>query len=312
MPRRPESPILVTGTHRSGSTWLGRVLACSGQTEYVDEPFHVRHRRGTCRAKTDTWYLYVTDANQQETGYGDALPRTVEFRYSPIVQLKSLERPSDGLRMFRDWARFALARWSGKRALIKDPIAFFSAPWISERFDADVVILLRHPAAFASSLKRLDWQFDFRNWLEQPLLVNERLRPWEEEIRQLAKTGGSIIEQAAMIWKVIYGLAEEYQENHPDWIFIKHEDLSLDPLTRFPDLFERLGLEYTEAAREFISKTTSPDNPREAPQGRAHALARDSKAKVESWRSRLTTEEVERLRASLDGAADYWYPDLQW
>lgn len=312
MHRRPEGPILVTGTHRSGSTWLGKVLACSGQIEYVDEPFHVRHRRGTCRAKTDTWYLYVTEANQAKTGYGDALGRTVEFRYSPLAQLTSLARPSDGLRMLRDWARFTRARWSGKRALIKDPIAFFSAPWICETYGADVLILIRHPAAFASSLKRLDWQFDFRNWLDQPLLMHERLHPWEEEIRQQATTRGSIIEQAALIWKVIYGLAKEYQEQYPDWVFVKHEDLSLDPLTRFPSLFERLGLVYTEAAREFISRTTSAVNPRDAPQGQAHALARDSRANVQSWRSRLTPEEVDHLRSSLDGAADYWYPEIQW
>jgi len=41
-------PILVTGSHRSGTTWAGRVLAFSPTPlGYIWEPFNPRHRPGT-------------------------------------------------------------------------------------------------------------------------------------------------------------------------------------------------------------------------------------------------------------------------
>ncbi|MER3452975.1 MAG: hypothetical protein C4321_04710 [Chloroflexota bacterium] len=33
-------PILVTGSNRSGTTWVGRILAASGRLNYVYEPFN--------------------------------------------------------------------------------------------------------------------------------------------------------------------------------------------------------------------------------------------------------------------------------
>ena len=36
-----EAPILVTGAHRSGTTWVGRMLCASGEAHYVSEPFNV-------------------------------------------------------------------------------------------------------------------------------------------------------------------------------------------------------------------------------------------------------------------------------
>ncbi len=31
-------PILVTGTHRSGTTWVGKMLAAGPSTAYISEP----------------------------------------------------------------------------------------------------------------------------------------------------------------------------------------------------------------------------------------------------------------------------------
>src|SRR6476620_4378035 len=33
-------PIVVTGTHRSGTTWVGEMIATSPQVAYVHEPFN--------------------------------------------------------------------------------------------------------------------------------------------------------------------------------------------------------------------------------------------------------------------------------
>ena len=43
-------PILVTGAPRSGSTWVGNVLALDKRTGYVHEPFNKWCPPGLCRA----------------------------------------------------------------------------------------------------------------------------------------------------------------------------------------------------------------------------------------------------------------------
>lgn len=41
------------------------------------------------------------------------------------------------------------------RPLVKDPFALFSAEWFADNFDAEVIVIVRHPAAVVSSIKRL-------------------------------------------------------------------------------------------------------------------------------------------------------------
>jgi hypothetical protein len=77
-------------------------------------------------------------------------------------------------------------RLNGSAALIKDPFAFFSSEWLAERFDMAVVVVIRHPAAFVSSIINLNWSHPFSHFLEQTLLLNERLVPFEDEIREYA------------------------------------------------------------------------------------------------------------------------------
>lgn len=58
-------PILVTGAHRSGTTWVGKMLAGS-QVAYISEPLNVLHRPGVLCAKVKHWYQYVCDDNEAE------------------------------------------------------------------------------------------------------------------------------------------------------------------------------------------------------------------------------------------------------
>ena len=52
-------PILVTGAHRTGTTWVGRLLAAAPAVAYISEPLNVLHRPGVFRAKVANWYTYI-------------------------------------------------------------------------------------------------------------------------------------------------------------------------------------------------------------------------------------------------------------
>ena len=60
------NPILVTGTHRSGTTWVGKMLAADSRTAYISEPLNVLHRPGVLRVKVNKWYQYVCKDNEKD------------------------------------------------------------------------------------------------------------------------------------------------------------------------------------------------------------------------------------------------------
>src|SRR5215216_127155 len=187
------TPILVTGTHRSGTTWVGKMLAADATTAYISEPLNVLHRPGVFRPKIKYWYQYICEDNENE--YLPAFQELLEFDYHLGAEIWSLRSRRDVLRMGRDFAIFYNGLMRGQRPLLKDPFAVFSTEWFAKCLHCKVVVAVRHPAAFASSLKRLNWSFDFQDLLDQPLLMRDHLEPYRAQM-ETAKTN-DIIAQAA-------------------------------------------------------------------------------------------------------------------
>jgi len=300
-------PILVTGAHRSGTTWVGKMLALAPGVAYIHEPFNPRTAAGLSPARFDRYFTVVTSEN--EARYRPGLEQTVRFRYGLGAQLRSLRGVADVARTGRDLARVGRNRLTAKRPLVKDPIALLSAEWLAESFGMDVVVLIRHPAAFAASLKRLGWKHSFATFIQDGR-VPEVVRPYEAEIRERAERPGEILTQAALLWRLLYNAVDGYRERHPDWEFVRHEDASAEPVATFERLYSTLGLELTPAAREAIARASAPDNPAEL--STPHAVELDSAASLGRWREDLTAEEVETLRERTRDVWPRFYSDEDW
>ena len=312
-------PILVTGAHRSGTTWVGRMIALSPRVGYIHEPFNITHRPGTCAIGIDNWYTYVTKEN--ETCFLEPLRRTLRFSYDLGAELRALRGPRDGLRALRDGSRFCWHKLLGSRPLIKDPIAVFSAEWLAERFDMDVVVLIRHPAGMASSLKRWQMPHPFAHFAAQELLMRERLAPFKVQVDEHARYEHPLAEQAALLWRMVYSSVEAYQHDHPDWQFVRYEDLSSDPVSGFSRIYERLGLEVSTRVRTAIARHSNPSPRRWARRETRHdrlsfggkmGIHRDSQEAAQSWKRRLTPEEIETVRNGVRGVAESFYGDADW
>ena len=300
-------PILVTGAHRSGTTWVGKMLALAPGVAYIHEPFNPRTAAGLSPARFDRYFTVVTSEN--EARYRPGLEQTVRFRYGLGAQLRSLRGVADVARTGRDLARVGRNRLTAKRPLVKDPIALLSAEWLAESFGMDVVVLIRHPAAFAASLKRLGWKHSFATFIQDGR-VPEVVRPYEAEIREQAEQPGEILAQAALLWRLLYNAVDGYRERHPDWAFVRHEDASAEPVATFERLYAELGLDFTRDAREAVARASAPDNPAEL--ATPHAVELDSAASLGRWREDLTAEEVETLRERTRDVWPRFYSDEDW
>jgi len=308
--RSPTSarPILVTGIHRSGTSWVGKMLAEGANYTYVSEPLNVWHRPGVFRTPVERWYTYICEEN--EAPYLPAFKETAALKYHAWEELKALRSPKDLLRMARDWAAFARGRLAKRPPLLKDPFAVFSAPWFAEQLGCRVVIVVRHPAAFVNSLKRLDWPFDFSDILQQPLLMRDWLEPFRQEMEAATQAPDDIILQSSLLWRVIYYVVGEYRRLYPTFQIVRHEDLSLNPVSEFRQLYGQLGLPFSERAEQIILRSTSPENPDEL--RATHSVRLDSRAAVKSWQQRLTAEEIARIRQLTQDVASQFYTDEDW
>ncbi|HVT46666.1 MAG TPA: sulfotransferase [Vicinamibacterales bacterium] len=262
------APILVTGSHRSGTTWVGRILASAPSTVYLHEPFHRRPDPDTAGADTrfDCWFTYVCRENEQ------AYRAAIEDVLARAARAHASNRPT--------------------RPIVKDPLAVFSAPWFADRFQTRNVVLVRHPAAFAASLKHKGWTHPFADFLRQPLLMAHHLDPFAGEIMRFTRQAHDVVDQAALLWRLIYSVVLQYQRDFPGWTYVRHEDLVPDPPSAFRTLFAQLDLDYGVDAER--------------------AIAAHRRTEVADWRERLTDTEIQRVRIGVGTLADRFYADADW
>lgn len=304
-----DNPILVTGSHRSGTTWVGRMLCASDEAGYVHEPFNPIRSPGWFPEPLPYWFMYLTEVNAGP--YESAIEDMLSFRY-PARSLLRSRSPKDVARQVPEIGRSLLYRARKRRALLKDPMALFSAEWLARRFGMQVVVMIRHPAAFVSSLVKLNWGFDYeRNWLPQNLLVQDLLARWAPAFEGY-RGEVDLVGEGIVMWNAMYDVVDGYRRRHPEWHFVKYDDLADDPVSGFHQLYDGLGLRWDERVRSEIVSSTSSTNVKEVPAWRRRAIKRDSRAAKRTWVRRLTTEEIERVRHEVSEIASRFYDDSDW
>jgi hypothetical protein len=305
--REDERPVLVTGSHRSGTTWVGKMLCLSNELGYVQEPFNPRRRPGWSGNRIPYWYLYVTKEN--EHFYEAVVEDILAFKYPVLSNLRDIGNPAQAALFASDLQRSLWYRLHRPRPLIKDPIALFASEWLATRFDMQVIVTIRHPLAFAGSIKRLGWQFKFRSWLAQERLLRDWLEPFEDQMRACWNNQADIIDQAIVMWNALHHLIAEHRRRHSSWIFVRHEDLVEAPIARFKDLYERVGVRWSPSIEAKIHRHTASASPKELPLWRHQSVKRDSASTLTSWRHRLTDEEIERIRTGTSVTAKHFYEE---
>ena len=303
-------PVLVTGIHRSGSTWVGRMLALSSKIVYIHEPFNPEnYRPEICSTKFRLWFTYI--APEIEGPYYSPLKKTVGLQYNLAAALARSRHLRGAARRISHYLQFSLARIQHKTALIKDPIAVFSSEWLASRLGLQPVVLIRHPAAFTASLIKQNWTFTFDHFLKQPLLMEHYLHPFEAEISQYTQREMPLLDQACLLWKIIYSVVGQFQDNHPDWLFVRHEDISREPAASFENLYSALGLKFTDEIRQQIEASSNSENPSEAASA-SDKFKRSSKAIVHNWKTRLSQDDIAYIRSCVEPIASRYYSDTDW
>lgn len=292
--------ILVTGSHRSGSTWTGNVIAKAQKVRYVNEPFNIGISRNN--SPFNYWFEFLIDSSTKH----QKKSKTYINSFYKVFHISNMKRLFE-IRSLRGLYNY-MADLKGRitdRTIIKDPIAIMSTEWMNRNYNIDIVVLIRHPAAFVASLKVKDWQYDFNNYLNQPVLMNTYLKSYEELIKDFSNNKKDIIDQGILLWNTIHNTIAYYQSKYGnDWYFVKHEDLSMSPIVEFKKMFSKISLTLDSDVENYINETTKGTD--------QSGFKRNSAKNVKTWKERLSDDEIQRIKTGTEKVWEKFYTENDW
>ncbi|SDQ14657.1 sulfotransferase domain-containing protein [Flagellimonas zhangzhouensis] len=306
--------ILIVGTRRAGTTFIGKLLSLSAKgLNYVEEPFNPI--RGIKNLDL-IWYPYLKDDDKNLKIKKDLIRllklKKVPFKYSIVnnqknrvvanVSLKDVfvelfKNSSEEffstrfLRIFlksNHHLSYIKARiFSNRKTVFKDALMSLSTSFILKNStDTGIVFIFRNPVGFYHSVKRLNWEMSLENFLEQDELVKDY--PFIKELPTATEADRIINE-----WIVINTILLDQIVNHGAKIIcISHDKLSRNPKEQMEMLFQKL--EFSEKADlETITSFTQGNHKSK----KTKDVKRNSKNEINSWQNKLSEKEVEFINS---------------
>jgi hypothetical protein len=299
-----QTPILVTGSHRSGTTWVGKMISLSPKVHYIFEPFNITVCNRTSKYPFKYWQTYVDGLDHPEELL-EAIGETLTYSYREPI-------PKDcawhfAIRLWlRRWLENCLNRKKRLQPLMKDPIALFSAEVLAEVFAMKVVCMIRHPLSFCSSIKKWEWDFPFDHFLKQPLAIAKFFPEEESRIEQFYSQKQPYVKQAVLLWILFHKVIKSYKANHVDWLFLRHEDIISDPIKYFQKTYDFLDLPLNWKIKEQILLSL------QAPLQETNDPCfkeRNPNQMLTSWKNRLTQQEIDYILKETGDLRLYFYPE---
>ncbi|MFT7616605.1 MAG: hypothetical protein ACI97A_000229 [Planctomycetota bacterium] len=299
--------ILVTGPHRSGTTWIGNTIASHGGMRLLLEPFNSNFPPYGFGVHLTHPYTHFESSEQQEE-----LRRAFDcvLAEGPGGYARGVcQATNAGWKTPLRFAWHYLQAVKSPRVLVKDPIALFSADWLHEQYDLAVICTMRSPWAFVASLKVAKWGFSFKNLAKQEELMAEFPSEMVTKMHHLIENSDDKIEKWSHLWNLLHHQILSYKERFPSWHFIRYEEVAAEPQKGFAGILNHLNLEMTPAVSKYIDDYTSTKNKTET--NSTSYQPRDSKKILESWRERLTESEIAQVTEATADLASKLYPDIQ-
>lgn len=252
--------IILAGSGRSGTTWLGNIIAANPNMRILFEPFDYRR---VPEAKVLPLLAY---ARPNET-----YPEWTNFMYKALTgQIENEWINQQGKR-----------RWAWKR-LIKAIRVNMMLGWIDQNFNPKIVFTTRHPCAVILSRLKLDWDPHINIFLEQNQLVQDYLEPYMDIILS-AQTE---VQKQAVGW-CIENLVPLRQLSHYNWVFCTYEELYRNPEQEADRILSALDIRktwFTQRAIKKVSMVTRPDS-----------AVYSQQDPLSAWKNQLSKQDIDTI-----------------
>ncbi len=297
----PRRCVVVAGFPRSGTSWLAKCLSFAPGFTYYREPDNFNFVAG---AEERFANLYLT-AEHDDPAYRRLMTRAAAGDVATARTMK--EDPGPLLRYFGRpgrllGERFPVLFFRERDVLLKLVYANLNLAWISANLPhARQVCVLRHPCGQFESWQRLGWQPRPERLLENPRLVADHLEPFAELIRSAT----SYWERAGALWAATVYVIHRQTPATGERILVSHEWLCGDPMSRFPELYGRLGMTWTRRAERFLRASDDADD------RRVYSMSRPTAQQIDKWKQQLSADDIAACRRFVEPFGLPYYPDFE-
>jgi hypothetical protein len=282
--RMMEPSVLLISLPRSGSSWIGHILGSAPDAAYLREPVsrsYVPPERGRA--------VFEVDCNNPPVAYRKVAD--VAFASVPRFSEDIVTRPEQ-------WSLHDRTR---RRLVIKE-VNLLALKWFMKRYAPRVVLLVRHPAAVASSVHKLGWH---GSRYEQKFLDGVAARRLAREWSNTPFFAQHTAFQASAITVALNALRD-----YSDKVVVRYEDACSSPQTFAAELFRFAGLTFDGSVTAAISATTTSSA--QSNTESHYAINRNSASMVDAWRKNVSAND---LSAAKDAYLSYGlpiYPADEW
>ncbi len=268
-----QPPILLLSYPRSGSSWVGDILAASSQIAYLFEP--------------------VTGPYQKHYG-GPALADLND----PVVQRAYRQYSRDAFRGMPPKERYFHENLQGfslpgrrRRYLLIKEVNPYAAEFYWQGYHPKILFLVRHPAAVALSF----WNM---GWLAQPDVQREAVQYEGDAWEKFGYSYGVVIKNALDTLRRFSAPCE----------VLFYERLASDPYAEFKKIFDYLSIAHPDDYAAVIQKYCYTDV---ASQG--YDTRRVSTRMVAKWKKELSPDTIDKIRNGyFRSGLDFYRSDEDW
>lgn len=140
-------PVLILSMPRSGSSWVGKMVGNAESGLYLREPINQS----------------ILEHTELPTLF-DVASEHVASKVRPFARNVFTGYPAFDRGIVKKPERWSWGRPAEGRMVVKE-VNPFLYPWLEDSFDFTTVYLIRHPAAVASSFRKLGWNAQQNEWL---------------------------------------------------------------------------------------------------------------------------------------------------
>jgi hypothetical protein len=306
----------VAGAPRTGTTWIAQVLSRAEGVAWINEPDNEWPNIYALKAKLSVGrFPVLTESDRAPRGYEQLWKKSLagfrQSRYQGALAWKLDQGEKTMLDLWRAMcdhanprisARLRLLTWLARppsasadadRVIVKSVHAPLALEWIWARLRPQTLVVLRHPLNVIASWLELGWG-------GCALEANPTVRARFAGRWDLPQLEGDASRLQRLAWEAgLFTCAlRDGVDRHPEWIAVSHEDLCIDPVLRFRDLFRRIDYQWSQKAKDYLEETNRP--------GEGWSTYRVAADQPERWRRRLSREQISEIWSVLSRISAPW------
>lgn len=257
-----EKAIILAGTGRSGTTWLGEILMNLLNYRLMFEPFNPR-KVNLFKDMPNKFYIPPNEDNEEYFGkFEQILTGSVGNRW--INQDNRVFKP--------------------KGRIIKTIRASLFIKWIRNNFPAvPIVYIIRHPCAVVLSRYRKGWAGkDLEIIMKQDKLFEDFLNPYLDVINNAS----TIYQKITCIWCIENYVALNSMKES-DWVLTTYEDMVINPEIEVNKILKYCKIDM-KADEDSIKSTSSLTVKKDSA-----IIEKEDPLKI--WKKNLSQSEIEQI-----------------